>query len=233
MNETLFALKDFYGMRLLYRRETTDEKVIAEVLGNRIYLKQKIEIEAGETWLDLGANIGTFSCLSASLKAKVIAVEPEPENFSIMEKNFEENGFKVKTINAAVLQTAKKNQRLFLCKGGYNKYRHTVTPIKGREAIIVATVGFDELLKKYKPQGIKLDIEGEELKIFEAEHDWAGVKKMALEYHFDFDRSVENFYRRMARLETQGFKMIYTAIPKRLKSYNFYPAAKIVYGIRE
>ena len=50
-----------------------------------------IRIEPGETWADLGANVGAFTCLAASLGAKVYAFEPHPENFQLLEQNVKLN----------------------------------------------------------------------------------------------------------------------------------------------
>ena len=50
-------------LKIYYRLETTDVKVIPEVLTKYAYQKKSIGflIEKEDIWLDLGANIGTFS----------------------------------------------------------------------------------------------------------------------------------------------------------------------------
>jgi hypothetical protein len=81
------------NMDMFIRKGTTDEKVIIEVFKTNVYEKPKVGfyIEAGDRWLDLGGNIGTFSMLALARNgAKVVTYEPEPENMSLLKKNLEQ-----------------------------------------------------------------------------------------------------------------------------------------------
>ena len=40
-----------------------------------------------ETLFDLGANVGVYSLLAAKAGVKVVAFEPEPQNFSVLTMN--------------------------------------------------------------------------------------------------------------------------------------------------
>lgn len=71
------------GMALTVRRWTTDRLIVDEVV-KRIPFPQ---LRAGDTVLDLGAHIGSFSILAARAGARVLAFEPEPSNFSLLEEN--------------------------------------------------------------------------------------------------------------------------------------------------
>ena len=80
------------------RKNTTDIKVIKEVLETRVYHKTTrdkdftFDVEKGEKWLDLGGNIGTFAIYALTKGAKkVISYEPEKDNFEILSKNMLEN----------------------------------------------------------------------------------------------------------------------------------------------
>ena len=46
-----------------------------------------------EVFVDIGANIGLYSCLARSLGKKVIAIEPLKENLDYLYANFEANGW--------------------------------------------------------------------------------------------------------------------------------------------
>lgn len=113
-----------------------------------VYERKKInfEIQKNEIWLDLGANIGTFSLFCLSKNAKVIAFEPEPKNFEILEKNIKFNHFEK---NIKIFQQAVSLNNgylpLYLCKGDYNKYRHTLCFKRGREFINVKTVSIFDI----------------------------------------------------------------------------------------
>jgi FkbM family methyltransferase len=126
----------------------------------------KKEIKAGQTVLDIGANIGYYALIAAKLvgpRGKVYAFEPDPDNFSLLKKNVKTNGYtNVVLVNQAVsdkTQTAK----LFLNKT--NKGDHRLYDSKdGRRSILVQTVKLDDFFKKLdkKIHFIKMDIQGSE-----------------------------------------------------------------------
>lgn len=214
------------------RENTTDEKVIPEVIGKNIYLKRPaIQIRAKEKWLDLGANIGAFTVLAASQGAEVTAFEPEQQNFDLLENNIKLNNLTAKTVRAAV-NASGAPAKLYLCKTAQNKYRHTLKPIRGRSAIDIQIMSFADVIKQYNPCGIKLDIEGAEIEILDSKPELHNVERIAMEYHFDHDYSVANFRNRMRIIEAQGFTTYYSAIPDTILEYKFFPASKIVIAIR-
>ena len=66
-------------------------------------------IKEGDTVIDLGANIGFFTCLFAQLvgeTGKVYAFEPGPDNCKLIRKNLEVNGYK----NVVLEQKAVSNK---------------------------------------------------------------------------------------------------------------------------
>ena len=158
---------------IFYREGTTDEKVIPEVLKTNVYQSKKnnFYIESKDRWLDLGGNIGTFILLCLSHKVDfVISFEPEPENFSIMKKNVLENFVKEKKyfrLEKRAIGLKEGSFPLYICKGEYNKYRHSMIPIKGRKSINVKVDPIGEIIKKHKIDCIKMDIEGAEIKVLE------------------------------------------------------------------
>lgn len=156
---------------MLYREGTTDEKVMDEVLKRNVYERKKLDfqIEPSDIWLDCGANIGTFTLLCLHKKAKVYAFEPEPENFNLLNQNIKMNhpGKKgVRTFRQALFLQDDKAP-LYLCKGDYNKYRHTLFYKRGRSIIQVPVRSIFTVLAKYPVNCIKMDIEGSEIEILE------------------------------------------------------------------
>lgn len=71
------------GVALTVRRWTTDRLIVDEVV-NRIPFPPS---RAGDTILDFGAHIGSFSILAARAGARVLAFEPDPSNFALLEEN--------------------------------------------------------------------------------------------------------------------------------------------------
>jgi FkbM family methyltransferase len=220
------------GLKFYCRTGTTDEKVIPEVVGRKEYFKRGfLEPSAGEIWADLGGNIGTFSILVASLGCQAIAFEPEPSNAEIFRANVALNEFQKNIqVNELAVTVHGGGQILFMSKGK-NKYRHTIArPIKGRPTIMIGSIPFASVLA-LGVDAVKMDIEGSELEIFDSLPDWGKVKKLAFEYHFDFDRSIPRFYERIEKLRKHFDEIKYSKMPDG-ESYDFFPAAKTVYCVR-
>lgn len=92
----LVAPTDYLVGSLLARGEEYEPVVQQEV---RRHLRE------GDTFLDVGANIGFFSCLGASVvgpRGKVFAFEPNPKNVSLLYQNIALNEF----LNVEVLPYA-------------------------------------------------------------------------------------------------------------------------------
>ena len=51
------------------------------------------ELKAAELFVDVGANVGFYSCLASSLRVPVLAFEPLPQNLTLLLRNLRENGF--------------------------------------------------------------------------------------------------------------------------------------------
>ena len=125
----------------------------------------KSYIKPGMTVLDLGANIGFYTLLFANLVGKegrVFAFEPEPNNFSALEKNVKLNGFTNTTLVKRAVSDKTGKTDLFISE---SMGRHTIYNTKNvRKIIKIESVALDDFLEKY-PKGIdfiKMDIEGAE-----------------------------------------------------------------------
>jgi FkbM family methyltransferase len=74
-------------------------------------------IKKGDVVLDLGANIGYWTCLLAELvgdKGHVYAFEPEPNNFQLLKKNVEINNYKNVTLEQKAVSNKTGKTRLFI-----------------------------------------------------------------------------------------------------------------------
>ena len=231
------SVKRYNDMTLYTRPHTTDDKVIIEVLKTCVYEKPSIDffIEENEKWLDLGGNIGTFSLLCLARNAKVISYEPEKENFNLMKKNIKLNfpsTNNVKFVNEAVgIKTGKTE--LYLCKGDYNKYRHTIYKKKGRDSITIPIKSIKSVLSKTRVNCIKMDIEGAEIDILEfltpSDYKKYGIKKMVFEYSFDIDNSIPRFLKIMKNLKKYFKNVHWTKVKENELTYDYFPAATLVF----
>lgn len=232
---TEWATQHDDSFKFMIRPETTDVKVIDEVITRNTYQKKNMDflIKEGQTWLDLGANIGTFAVLALALGAdKVVCYEPESENFQLLKENLKLNGFpsnRYKLYQQAVATEAGK-QDLYLCKGDYNKYRHSLIKIRGR-ATTPVTVTTMEAVRNKDPtiNAIKMDIEGSEIEILENYHEWNGIDLLVFEYSFDVDSSIPRFMTIIKELEKSFTTVHYLKVNPNEANYKHFPAATMVY----
>lgn len=220
---------------IYYRPNTTDEKVIPEVLQKNVYQSPKFKffLEETDRWLDLGGNIGTFSLLCLNKNIPVVSFEPESENFELLQKNVETNFGKTKLFKGFQKAIGLHNGKLplYLCKGDYNKYRHTLCPKRGRDTIMVPIVSIIDIIQKYSINSIKIDIEGYEIELLEkiSLQDLKPIRKLVYEYSFDVDKSIPRFLNIVKKLK-KHFKFVqYDKVKDNELQYNYYPPCVNVY----
>lgn len=227
-------------LEIYFRKDTSDPKIIDEVLTRNVYQKQKIGfvIDKNDVWLDLGGNIGAFSLLVMSFGGIVIVLEPEPENIEMININLEHN-FPDRMDYYEILPYAvdldNGEKELYLCKGEYNKSRHTLYPKKNREHITVNTITIEELLKLYpRINSIKMDIEGSEIDILENTDFslYPQIKKLVFEYSFDIDPSIPRFIEIINNLKNCFTTVHYTKVNPNDLEYKYYPPCTNVFCLR-
>lgn len=141
--------------------------------------------------IDAGAHIGLSTLYFKKVYpgAQIIAIEPNPKSFEILEKNIFENQIDgVTTINAA-LSTAKGQEKLFLDSSD-DEWHSTASFHKGSWAgtqksseIIVKTLTLSEFINQ-PVDFLKLDIEGSEQKVLtQAASNLKLVSEMHVEFH--------------------------------------------------
>lgn len=118
-------------------------------------------LKPGMNFVDVGANIGYFTLLAASLGARAIAYEPTPKVFERLRENIALNGFRdVTPVNAAV---AEKNGRVKLYKSEEDPEANSIFGMG--ECMDVPAVALDEDLAIRgirEVQVLKIDAEGAE-----------------------------------------------------------------------
>ena len=151
---------------------------IYEPMETDIFKKQ---IKPGNTVLDIGANIGYYTLISARLVGplgRVYAFEPDPANFRLLQKNVEANGYaNVVLVNKAV---SNKTGKLRLYLNPANRGDHRVYDSKdGRPSLEIETVALDRFFKPLdkKIHFIKMDIQGAEALALEGMKGLVGKNK--------------------------------------------------------
>jgi len=134
---------------------------------DEIDLLKKI-LKPGMIFVDIGANIGYFSLVSAKLvgdQGQVYAFEPDPDNFNLLEKNIKVNNYKnIIAVNKAVSDKSGK-ARLYLEPD--NLCGHSLVVKNGNKFVEVEIIILDEFLKDKKIDVIKIDVEGFEPVVLE------------------------------------------------------------------
>jgi len=124
------------------------------------------EVKKGNVVLDLGANIGYYTLIFAKLvgeEGRVYAFEPDPDNFTLLKKNVEVNGYR----NVVLVQRAiaNKTSKMNLYLSADNKGDHRIyDPNERRKVIEIEAIKLDDYFRKYNgcPDFIKMDIQGAE-----------------------------------------------------------------------
>jgi FkbM family methyltransferase len=227
--------KNNLDLKVYIREDTTDIKVVEEVLKRNVYEKQGLVIEDTDRWLDLGGNIGTFALLAMSRGAYVSTYEPEITNVNLLALNMRSN-FPDKPVNIRQCTVSTSHEaftNLYLCKSNNNKYRHTIVPVRGRKAVKVPNVHIKDVFNTDRFNAIKMDVEGAEIPILEllTPTDYAnfGIKKLVFEYSFDVDKSIPRFMNIINTLKQYFNQVIFTKVKPDEAEYSYYPAMTIVY----
>jgi FkbM family methyltransferase len=168
------------------RLKTSDLPTLQKVW---LYQEYAISLKNEPSFIiDAGANIGVASIYFATKfpKAKIVAIEPEPGNFALLEKNIRPYS------NITAIRAALWNEtgEVSLFDPGLGAWAFQ-TRTEGAKSIGRApTVTIDELLRKFGTESVdilKMDIEGAEKEVFQNSSVWIGkVGVIMIELHDRF-----------------------------------------------
>lgn len=146
-----------------------DDSLLLSIWGGHEHFETQVIVDAvrpGDTVLDIGANIGYYTLLFARQtgpQGTVIAFEPDPDNFALLKKNVEANGYQ----NVELVQKAVSNENGAITLYLDQKYKgnHRIRPFDGASrSIEIEAVALQDFLKDRAEEIdlIKIDIEGAE-----------------------------------------------------------------------
>lgn len=142
-------------------------------------------ISPGDLIFDVGAHHGFYAAYMARRAARVLAIEPNPHNVMILQKNISLNGLhNVIVRRAAVGDAVGKISLLRDSDQGGISFSSTGTS----PAIEVELLPLDELAKEYGfPQLLKIDVEGFEASVLRGASEIMRRRpKIAIEMHVDW-----------------------------------------------
>jgi FkbM family methyltransferase len=182
-------------------------------------VKPHLVLKDNETFVDVGANVGSYSLgIANDYKNKgveIVAIEAHPENFKALLRNIQINNFRnVKTINKAVCDRKGIINLYDRCRGNrvdsdlyslhdtmvieqYGKYvaRNFIHP--DRKALQIECDSLDSILMAHKVDVMKIDIEGAEvLALKGATNTLKHLRKIIVDIHGDNFKEVNEILQR-------------------------------------
>lgn len=184
------------------RPHTTDYWVFDDIFVSRMYGCLD-SIAHPKLILDCGANVGFASAyfLSKFPSSFVIAVEPDIENFAVLEKNLLPYRARCKAIRAAVWSRAEALEFDKEYSGrGQEWARRVQRSTSNAGPFLVPTITIPELIAIGdcpRVSLLKLDIEGAETELFRSASDWLDkIDNIAVELHGE--EATDCFYHAIA-----------------------------------
>jgi FkbM family methyltransferase len=202
-----YTLRSKYArFRLLCRPNTSDYDVFFQVFLELEY-KCLDSVREPELIVDCGANAGYSAAyfLTQFPRAKLIAVEPDPNNCAILEANLAPFRGRVRVVRSAIWP---RETGLVWEENPFRdgrEWAHLVRPVRPGEVPLITATTISSLLKESGAKRIsilKIDIEKSELALFSAGYrDWLDrVDNLIIELHDEECASV--FHR---AISGQGF----------------------------
>lgn len=206
-----------YWRPLTLRRLGSDVDVVRQMLVREEY--RPIGSLAGiNLILDCGANIGAaaYYLLHRYPSARLIAVEPDPRNHALCERNLAAFGARVTVIRAAVWSECRP-LRIVPESRAVGEWGLRVEPAADGD---VDGVTIAELLDRCRARLpidiLKMDIEGAETEVFRGRHTWLGdTRYIAIELHGPVAR--ETFDAALASFRYEQYESHETTIASNLQ----------------
>lgn len=156
--------------------------VLASASKSHEPLVQKVfQPKQGQVVIDVGAHIGIYTVQASrdvGQDGLVVAVEPDPQSFRILQDNIALNHLgNIRAVNAALSDVA--GQRTFYAATDPSLSGFQLQPeARLRKANLVQTLTLDELTRKLgliRVDWVKLDVEGSELKVLQGGKAFLGA----------------------------------------------------------
>ncbi len=166
--------------RGLYRRGIHEPALTRFILRN---------YTAGDNFLDVGANIGYFSCLFGKLAGSrgiVVAIEPEPQNNALLRQNIAQNSLANVIVHSCAIGAQDGTAPMGIYKAS-NRGRHSlVDTATYRSTIDVPVRRLDDVVRGANVSSwtlLKMDVEGYEPFVLQgAAETLSRTESLVLEY---------------------------------------------------
>jgi FkbM family methyltransferase len=188
------------GKTLKWRSNLPTEKSIVDsVFRCSEYTRRKaglggLKLSKDDVVLDLGGNIGAFTCDIFDKVKQVITFEPEDVNFEFLSTNCAENKCEnVILYKKAVVGNDDKVRDFYL---GKVPYYYSFLVKHNRKRVPVECININDVIKQYNPTKMKVDIEGSEWEVLTSCTDFGRVDQIIFEYNFDMNQDLKSGFKR-------------------------------------
>lgn len=161
----------------MYRRSARPTRYGFTLAGDALMVQEDFEwapgntfmelLDGRETVIDIGANVGLYSCLAASRGKQVVCFEPSPRNLKYLYRNLSDNGFCGVEVFPLGLAKQPGLSRLYGFGGiasfvrGWaqaDEKRFTIVPVTNLDTIVADRFEGRRLLIKMDVEGFELDV---------------------------------------------------------------------------
>jgi FkbM family methyltransferase len=119
-------------------------------------------LRAGEVFIDVGSNVGSYALWAADCSANVIAVEPDPETTNLLRANLALNPSVSIRVEQCALGASPVEMSM---TSGLDSTNRLVMDGSGEQTVRVQTL--DALIENRRVCGVKIDVEGAERLVLE------------------------------------------------------------------
>jgi FkbM family methyltransferase len=152
-------------------------------------------LRPGDLFIDVGANIGSYTIWAGELGAEVIALEPADDTFALLVENVDLNGYPVTAVQAAAGATCGTAR--------FTRGQDSVNRLDAKGSVETTMVTIDSIIEARTVAGLKVDVEGFEIDVLRgcqqalSEHR---IKLIQLEWNSTSQAAVGTDRRPVARL---------------------------------
>ena len=178
------------GVTLDIPEELLNDKIAAKLASGKYEGQEAMavrqRVREGNRVLELGSGLGYIASLCAEITGaeNVVTVEANPVMLPVIRANLDRNGYQGATlIHGAVAGVEDASESiLFECNQAFWAAKLAVERSNPAKVVEVPVVRMGDLMARYRPHVVIMDIEGAEAQLFE--HPWPDhVRAVMMELH--------------------------------------------------